>query len=273
MRGVEIVDNEARSPISVVVNEAEARGLRVQRSLGKGARVPDPRLLHIAGKPCQVIKTVHESSSPDYSYAKSLRLYLPRTGFADFLIYVAVDVVPPTFYIIPRGVLSKDTARTEKSLEEYRNAWHLLTQAISPTLTERKFEAISAQLESVWSAAHQAGLEVELIRTAKGKKRNDYRSVFQRRVLVSGKQCAIYSAVRVNKNLELNPYSIVILKTSRDSWPEFCLYLMEDGAVYVIPRGNITHTTTLSLNSPDLRPYRNAWDLLQGATIRPELHR
>jgi len=267
------VENEAQSPISVVVNEAEARGLSVQRSFASGTKVPDPRLLHIAGKPCQVIKTVHESSSPEYSYAKSLRLYLPRTRFADFLIYVAVDMVPPTFYIIPRGILSKDTGRTEKSLEEYRNAWSLLTEAISPTLTERKFEAICSQLKSVMNAAQKAGLEVELIRTEKGKRRNDYRSVYQRRVLVSGKQCAIYSAVRVNKDLELNQYSIVILTASRDSWPEFCLYLTEDDAVYVIPRGTITHTTTLSLNSPDLRPYRNAWDLLQGATIRPELYR
>jgi hypothetical protein len=270
---VEIVESEPRSPIIAVVKEAEARGLRVQRSFGVGTKVSDPRLLHIAGKPCQVIKTVHESTSPDYSYAKSLRLYLPRTGFADFLIYVAVDVVPPTFYIIPRGILSKDTARTEKSLEEYRNAWNLLTEAISPTLTERKFEAISSQLQSVISGAQQAGLEVELIRTKKGQRRNDYRSVFQRRVLVSGKRCAIYSGVRINKDLDLNQYNIVILRASRDSWPEFCLYIVEDGAVYVIPRGTITHTTTLSLNSPDLRPYRNAWDLLQGASIRPELYR
>jgi hypothetical protein len=266
------VKNEVQSPINAVVKEAEARGLRVERLVEVLTKVPDPRRAYIAGKPCQVIKTVHESSSPKYSYAKSLRLYLPRTGFADFLIYVAVDVVPPTFYVIPRGVLSKDTGRTERSLEEYRNAWNLLTDVISPTLTERKFEAISAQLEVVMSAARQAGLDVELIRTKKGKKRHDYRSFFQRRVLILGKQCAIYSAVRVNKDLELNQYSIVMLKASRDSWPEFCLYLTEDGAVYVIPRGTITHTTTLSLNSPDMRPYRNAWDLLNGAAIRPEFY-
>jgi len=154
----------------------------------------------------------------------------------------------------------------------YQNAWDLLTAAISPDLKERRFESISLQLQTVITAAQSAGLEVDLIRTERGKKRSDYRSFFQRRALIAGKRCAIYSAVRLNKDKELNQYSIVILKVSADSWAEFRLYLAEDGAVCIIPRDKMTHTTTFSLNSPDLRLYRNAWDLLGGASVRPEFY-
>jgi len=259
-------------PIEAVVAEAKSRGLSVDRITGTRKNTFDSRLLYIEKKPCQVVKTALDSTSPEYAYAKSLPLYLPRTSFADFIIYVTMDSTPPCFYIIPRGVLSHDTSRTTESLDEYRNAWDLLTANISPALKERRFESISSQLQSVVSAAQREGLEVELIRTEKGKKRSDYRSFFQRRALIAGKRCAIYSAVRVNKNIELNQYSIVVLKVSTDSWTEFRLYLAEDGAVYIIPRDKLTHTTTFSLNSLDLRPYRKAWDLLRDASIRHEFY-
>ncbi len=134
------------SLIDAVTAQAASRDLCVERLAGARKNTLDPRLLYIEKKPCQVIRTAHDSTSPAYSYAKSLRLYLPRTNFADFLIYVVMDSVPPSVYIIPRGVLSQDTYRTLKSLEEYRNAWGFLATSGSPQLTERRFTSISPQL-------------------------------------------------------------------------------------------------------------------------------
>jgi len=260
------------SPIDAVTAQAASRDLCVERLAGARKNTLDPRLLYVEKKPCQVIRTAHDNTSPAYFYAKSLRLYLPRPNFADFLIYVVMDSVPPSVYIIPRGVLSQDTYRTLKSLEEYRNAWGFLATSGSPQLTERRFTSISPQLQYAMGAAQCAGLEVELIRTERGKRRSDYRSFFQRRLLIAGRKCAVYSASKINKELDLNEHSVVVLRAPTDSWAEFQLYLVEDGAVYVIPRGSIAVTTTLSLSSLGLRPYRNAWGQLRGDSIRPELY-
>ena len=52
------------------------------------------------------------------------------------------------------------------------------------------------------------------------------------------------------------------MKAPRVDWADFQLYLTKLGVTYVVPRSHIRKTTTLSLNSPDLMPYENAWDLL-----------
>src|SRR5258706_5083766 len=94
--------------INVVVNEAKANGLSVQRLSGYG-KVLDARLLAIEGRVCQVIRT-REITDVNYSNAVSVQLYLPRNEFPDFLIYVVQqDGGKPTFYLLPRGVMTKDT--------------------------------------------------------------------------------------------------------------------------------------------------------------------
>jgi len=72
---------------------------------------------------------------------------------------------------------------------------------------------------------------------------------------------AIYSASEVT-GTKATKCRVVVVKAPRDDWADFQLYLTKLGVTYVVPRGHIRKTTTLSLNSPDLMPYESAWDLL-----------
>jgi hypothetical protein len=111
-------------------------------------------------------------------------------------------------------------------------------------------------------AAESRGLQFEMIRTAKGKSRKtNFRTFHQRRIIIEGKRCAIYSASEVigTKTKECR---VIAVKAPRDDWADFRVYLTKFGVTYVVPRGHIRKTTTLSLNSPVLIPFENAWDLL-----------
>jgi hypothetical protein len=184
------------------------------------------------------------------------------------LIYVTEDQTP-NFYIVPRGLLSHDTSMTRESLEPHRNAWGLLKTPASPGLTECHFAAISSILETVASAARAAGLETQYITTRNGlKKPGSYRTVFQRRVLIAGRRCQVYSAVRVDKHFPFDDQCVVNLKAPTTDWSEFNLYLVEDGSVFVLPRDGRKRQTTMSLSSPEFQSYRDAWHLLS-ASAKP----
>jgi hypothetical protein len=244
-----------------VIRQAETLGLAVER-------VSNPRQLYIARQPVQVTLACLVVANSNYPNAKSLALYLPRGSFPAFLIYVTEDQTP-NFYIVPRGLLSHDTSMTRESLEPYRNAWGLLNSAASPGLTDRHFAAISPILETVASAARAAGLETQYITTRNGLKRpGSYRRVFQRRVLIAGRRCQVYSAVRVDKRLPFDDQCVVNLKAPTTNWSEFNLYLVEDGSVFVFPRDDRKRQTTMSLSSPEFQSYRDAWHLLS-ASAKP----
>jgi len=219
------------------------------------------KYLHIAGRPCQVSRTSLIHTSQEYVEATSLPIYLPRTSFADFVIYVPMNVDSTDFYVVPRGALSKDTCLTLASLEQYKNAWHLLSQ-VSLDMMMRRNNQLSWQLQSVILSAESRGLQFELIRAAKAKRRRtNFRTYLQRRIIIEQKRCAIYSASEVT-GTKATKCRVVVVKAPRDDWADFQLYLTKLGVTYVVPRGHIRKTTTLSLNSPDLMPYENAWDLL-----------
>jgi hypothetical protein len=242
-----------------VVAEAKSRDLPVS----EGEKPSDQpwKYLHIAGRPCQVSRTNLAHTSAEYPNATSLPIYLPRTGFADFVIYVPMDSEREDFYIVPRGLISKDTCLTPESLNQYKNAWHLLGQASLDMMMRRKTR-ISWQLQSVILFADSRGLRFELIKTAKGKKLpNSFRTVHQRRIMIEGKKCAIFSATAVPIQ-GAKTYRVVVIKAPLDDWADFQIYLRRDGVSYVIPRGIIAKTTTLSLNSPLLRAYENAWNFV-----------
>jgi hypothetical protein len=193
--------------------------------------------------------------------ATSFPIYLPRTSFADFVIYVPMNVDSTDFYVVPRGALSKDTCLTLASLEQYKNAWHLLSQ-VSVDMMMRRNNRLSWQLQSVILAAESRGLQFEMIRTAKGKSRKtNFRTFHQRRIIIEGKRCAIYSASEVigTKTKECR---VIVVKAPCDDWADFRVYLTKFGVTYVVPRGHIPKTTTFSLNSAVLISYENAWDLL-----------
>jgi hypothetical protein len=239
-----------------VVAEAAKRDLPVSFDSGTDER--PLKYLYIAGRPCQVSRTKLAQTSPDYPHSEALSIYLPRTSFADFVICVPMDIQLPDLYIIPRGKLEKDTWRTRESLEEYKNAWHLLGEA-SLDMMMRRNNRLSWQLQSAILSADSRGLQFELIPTVRGKKRpNDFRTFNQRRIMIEGKRCAIYSASEVPQRLRVR---ILVLKGG-DDWADFHLYLTKAGVTYVVPRGHIPKTTTLSVNSPTLVPYASAWHLL-----------
>src|SRR6266481_4348162 len=71
---------------NAVIAEARSRDLLV--SFGDAPSEVPWKYLHIAGRPCQVSRTSLIHTSQDYVEATSLPIYLPRTSFADFVIYV-----------------------------------------------------------------------------------------------------------------------------------------------------------------------------------------
>lgn len=153
---------------NAAVSEAQSKGLDVQRVVISGKRW-DGRTVLIECRPCQIIRTRYLTSNPRCPKALSIVIYLPRTEWPDFLIYVArrATTEPLEFYILPRGILSKDTALSPDTLGQYRDAWNLLKEKLSPDQTKRHFTILSRKLQAVMAVGKAAGLEVSLIRPAK----------------------------------------------------------------------------------------------------------
>jgi hypothetical protein len=248
------------STINAVMNEAKANGVSVQRLIGYG-KVLDARLLALESRVCQVIKT-HERVDTHYPNATSVPLYLPRSEFADFLIYpVHQDGGKPAFYIIPRGVMTKDTMWSLESLEQYRDSWDVLQQRDAPT--ERHFTILNWQLKAVIEKAELANLEVTLV----GRKNNrPWPRFSQRRILVGGRRCTVFSCTRLSNDQTNRSYEFVFLRKPMDKWGEFQLCIVRDNAgecaIFVLPYGMIPKTTTASLNNPSIQTHKNNWGLL-----------
>jgi hypothetical protein len=260
--------------IREAITEGKASGLSVHRVAGHGKAL-DARLLVIEGRPCQVIKT-RQLIDPHFPNAVSVCLYLPRTHFADFLIYVAYPLSGrPSFYIVPRGILSKDTARSLESVEQYRNGWNLFKQSLAPGLKERRFTFLNWQLQAVIKAAEDAAHDITLIRR---KKLTPWPMFVQRRIIVSGRICAVYCCSRLSPDPTASPYNFIFLRTPADKRAEFQLCLVKDGpdecAIYIVPCGAIKKKTTVSLENPVFQSFKNNWKLLSTpinelATITP----
>jgi hypothetical protein len=256
-------DTSVNVPIGEVIAEAEARGLSVQRLTGYG-KVLDARLLAVEGMICQIVRT-RQVPQIDYPVAAYAPLYLPRTTVADCLIYVAFPTTgSPRFYVVPRGVLTKDTGWSLNSLEQYRDAWQVFNEHIAPDQTERHFTTLNWQLQAVMDAAKDAALDVTLIGL---KKRTTWPTFVQRRVLVNGRKCRVYACPRLSLNPEVQQYKNVFLRLSKDDWADFNLYAL-DGTphkhtIFVIPSRALTGgLTTASLDNPDLQFYKENWSLL-----------
>jgi hypothetical protein len=264
-------DTSLKVPINEVMGEARANGLCVQRLTGYG-KVLDARLLGVEGRICQIIRTrqVIDAHYPKTAYAP---LYLPRNEFADFLVYVAFpdsSSTPPRFYVVPRGVMTKDTAWSLESLEQYRDAWQVFKQPVNPELTERHFTVLNWQLRAIIDAAKDAALDVTLI----GRKRHVRWPTFvQRRAIVNGRKCAVYSCTRLSCDPTAPRHNCIFLRTPTNKWAEFQLCIVKDGPseyqIYVIPCGAIQKQTTASLDNPDLQSYKSNWKLLSVSASEP----
>ncbi len=256
------------SPIELVMREAVSRGLRVERLAAQSRRYAlDKRLALIEGKRCQVIPSRRGHPSKQYPYAEYFPLYLPRNDWADFLIYVSLTENPPTFCIVPRVEMSKDTGRAPVGLAHYRDAWALLRQDLSES--EKVLEILSWQMEAIKQSAQDAGIEIELIKTKKHRDGKKWPPVIKRRILIAGKRCAIFSASRISQDPEEREYNYAVFKASQEEWPEFQLYVVKGSGkscdIFVVPRSHLTISTSASLDHPELARYKNAWTLLTGS--------
>jgi hypothetical protein len=251
-------------PIDAVVIEARARGLRIQRVFHLHGRVGilDSRCLLIEEKPCQVLRTRNHISNPASPQAVSIPLHVPRSDWADFIIYVVRPRRDDGFgyYVVPRGALSKNTSFASESLESYRDAWDSLRHLVDPKLTERRFTVLNWQVGAVVRSATEAGLDVVLIR---GRKR--WPIFLQTRVLIAGRRCALHSFSRVSNNPNQRNFNYVALRALKENWPEFQLYVLRqenEYLTYIIPRDAVKKDTSLSTENPRLLFYRNNWNLL-----------
>jgi hypothetical protein len=254
-------------PIDLVIAEATSRGLEIERLPAEsGPHTFDKRLLLIEGRRCQAIPSRSGHPNAEYPHAEYFPLYLPRTDWADFLVYVSLTENPPVFYIIPRLEMSKDTGRAPGSLEPYRHAWELLQQDLPSGSSEKSFEVLNWQLQPVTKSAKDAGLVVEYIDTKKHRDAGRWPPVIKRRVIIAGRKCAIFSAARLSQDPEKHQYSYAVFNVPEEKWSEFLLYVVNSAdnswGVFVIPRKHLTSRTSASLDHPELARYKNAWNLL-----------
>lgn len=248
---------------NAVVAQAASKGLSVQQIVPDQKRW-DGRFLLIEEKQCQIVKGRYHLSNPRSPEALSIQLYLPRTTWPDFVVYVVrptANLEPLEYYIVPRGVLSRDTAVRPSALGKYRDAWNLLAETLSPDLIERRFAILNWQLRNVIAAARHAGLDVALVR------RNNRPWTFfcQTRVIIAGRRCTLHSLSRISSDPDRRGYGYVALRKQKGGWGEFQLYVLPqsmESVVYVIPSASIEADTSVSIQSERLAIYKNNWELL-----------
>jgi hypothetical protein len=249
---------------NAVIAQAASKGLRVQRIIFSDQDDWDGRSLLIEEKPCQIVRTRYSLSNPCSPKGLSIRLYLPRTDWPDFVIYVVRQMGQrrPEYYVVPRGVLSKDTFLCPTTLNEYRDAWNLFKEPISPELLERRFAIFNWQLRTAIGAAKQAGLELSLVQR---RAHRAWAQFCQTRIIIAGRRCTLHSLSRISSDQDRSQYGYVALRKQKGGWGEFQLYVLPQSTgpvVYVIPSASIEADTSVSLESKRLTIYKNNWGLL-----------
>jgi hypothetical protein len=136
-----------------------------------------------------------------------------------------------------------------------------LLKETAPVLFKRQFDSLSKQLRKVIEEAAKRNLPCELIRSKRGDRKNDYRAYAQRRILIKGKRCAIYTASLLADRDQA--WDGAVFKVPKDDWAEVLLYIL-DQDIYVVPREQMQRDTSLSLDSRLIYDYRNAWCVLDG---------
>jgi len=233
--------------MSVALSKAAERNLKTE--------LRGQRTLYIEGRPCQAIKSKWYENFPG---CRAMTMYMPRSEFADFLLYVPEG--KDTVYIVPRGKIAHDTSWAESALEPYKEAWHLLKET-APLMFERKMEVLSKQLLRIIAEAEKRNLPYELILTKRGKQGGDYRVYAQRRILIKGKKCAIFTASMLPESS--HPWDTAFYPSPKNDWAEILLYILGDD-IYVLPRNQIPHDTTLELQNSRIYDYKNSWCVLEG---------
>ena len=247
-------------PIDLVSAEISRLGLRAEPPLEMHpSRPKSAKWILIEGRRCQVIPTTQAT--------RCSLLYVPRTAWPDFLVYVAMPRSPnntQAFYIVPRGALSADTTRAPDSsfLQKYLNGWEQLREKQDSRALLRRTKVLSAALKSVVMEARSRNLSVKLLRKAN---RSRLPLIFQHRVFIDGVRCTVMSATRIAGR------TVIVLRRPVTNWGLFVIYVViEPGTrskMFVIPSREVQRTTSRSMNSEWLKPYLDAWGLL--AAYRP----
>lgn len=253
--------------INSITEEARRQGFQVEPiEEFSGSGLGRKRLL-IEGRRCQIIPARSFKSNRDYPKRESIQLYLPRTSWPDFLIYVVkqrADSDKLGLYIMPRGDLSADTARSLSSLKRFENAWHFLGADLPDEKFARHFRELSFSLKIVQDAAKRNGFSVSLVKRGGWSRVPD---MFQHRILIHGRRCQVMSASRCSSDSDDPSWNTVRIKMPKEPWGGFVIYVVnppeEDvSQIFVIPRCDISKTTTRSLLGDWLNHYYEAWQLL-----------
>ena len=251
--------------VEAVIEAASHRGLSIESALGEGlSRRVSRRCLFIEGRRCQVVPAPRLPSNPKYPSFVAVQIYVPRTPWPDFIVYVERsenDEPGACFYVVPRDELSKDTnlSPSVSWLRKYRDAWHLLTGISSHARIERRFQVLSTKMKVVIVEAKRRGLRVRLFR-----RRHRWPTFQQSHLRIEGTDCRVFSAKRLSSNREMREYSYIKLHAPKETNSKILLHVLmgEDGeppCVYVVPRNRIPVTTTCSVSNPELAQYANAW--------------
>jgi hypothetical protein len=73
--------------------------------------------------------------------------------------------------------------------------------------------------------------------------------------LIKEKRCAIYTATLLPDRDQV--WDGAVFKVPKDDWAEVLLYIIDED-IYVVPREQMPHYTSLSLDSRQIYDYRNA---------------
>ena len=241
--------------IDAVTQEALARGLTCERAdVRSGLR---NKCVRIAGYACQIVPlrlylTGKNSDLVEHS------LYLPRSDWPDFIIYVfASRNETSQFFIVPRGEIAKETSvcALDSWLFKYENAWALLSTDIESARLARRFDDNPWKLRVAIRKAKALGLKVRLI----GKKNLPSRHV-KDRLFINSCKCQVITAGGLTRK---NLYTPTInLYAPKNSWADFLIFVVPDTEehIFIIPRSKITKPTTTTLESKWLAKYAGNWD-------------
>jgi hypothetical protein len=244
--------------IDMVAQEAQARGLACERAdVRKGLR---NKCVRIAGYACQIVP-LHLYPTGKKSDLVDHALYLPRSDWPDFIIYVFANGKQTSrFFIVPRGEMSKETSvcASDNWLFKYENAWSLLSGGIARKKLARRFDDTPWKLGVVIRKAKAAELDVRLIGTKKLASRH-----IKDRLLINSCKCQVITAGVFTRSILETP--IINLYAPKNSWADFLIFVVPDNAehVFIVPRSKITKTTSTTLSSKWLAEYADNWDAVK----------
>jgi hypothetical protein len=241
--------------IDVVAQEAKARGLTCERAdVRNGLQT---KCVLIGGYACQIVPLrLYQTGKNSDLIAYSL--YLPRSDWPDFIIYVFANRKETArFFIVPRGVISKETGvcAQDSWLFKYENAWTLLSPGIESARLARRFDMTPWKPRVVIRRAKALGLDVRLIRTKKLASRH-----IKDRLLINSCKCQVITAGGLTAKNRETP--IINLYAPKNSWADFLIFVALDTVehVFIVPRSKITRRTTTTLTSKWLAEYADNWD-------------